>query len=420
MFNFLDVRKHLSLFSILLVAFIDQMGIGLVFPLFAFIVFDENLHFISENTSYAMRGILLGTLIALTPLTQFIASPFLGALSDSKGRKKLLILGITAAMTGYSIAILACFFKSILLFFCYRLIVGLSDGSLAVAQAAIADLSSDKLRTRYFSLFNMACGTGWAIGPFIGGVLSDPKNGAWCSITTPFIFAWVIALINLVLVIGTFQETRKLSKKVSFKLTESFENILKAFKLKSLRVLFLSCFTFIFGWTFYSEFSALYLIEKFQFTSGDVGNFWGVAAFWFALSSGIFISPIISRYSAHQIYVGASFLLGIYMLALLAIGDVFWLWFYIPLQFFLVALVMPTISSLVSHQAGENNQGEVLGIYHSINALAMSLSPLIIGSIVAYGTEFVVWGGGMIILLACGVYVVGVRGVYRINTSASS
>jgi hypothetical protein len=52
----------------------------------------------------------------------------------------------------------------------------------------------------------------------------------------------------------------------------------------------------------------------------------------------------------------------------------------------------------------ENRQGEILGLYHSINAFATSISPLVVGSIVAYHTPLVVWGGGLLIMLSGAIY----------------
>ena len=169
----LSSSKKIPLYPLLLVGFIDHMGIGLVYPLFSALLFDRVNGILPPDTSVAMRGWLLGILIALTPIAQFFACPLLGALSDKKGRKKVLIISITMGIAAYLIAAIGLMFGSLLSLFIYRIVVGISDGSVAVAQAAIADISTDETKGRNFGILNMCLGIGFTVGPFMGGVLSS-------------------------------------------------------------------------------------------------------------------------------------------------------------------------------------------------------------------------------------------------------
>ena len=62
---------NLNFFTILLIGFIDYLGIALVYPIFAGMLFDPTYPLVAHDTSPAMRGALLGILIGLTPFTQF-------------------------------------------------------------------------------------------------------------------------------------------------------------------------------------------------------------------------------------------------------------------------------------------------------------------------------------------------------------
>jgi MFS family permease len=61
------------------------------------------------------------------------------------------------------------------------------------------------------------------------------------------------------------------------------------------------------------------------------------------------------------------------------------LWVYIPLQQFSMALFWPTAGAVISNSVSEAQQGEALGILHSVDALAFAVSPLIAGPLLGIG-----------------------------------
>ncbi|NGX39563.1 MAG: hypothetical protein KR126chlam1_00894 [Chlamydiae bacterium] len=77
------MRNRFKFFLLLFSGFLDYVGIGLVFPLFAALFFDRSSLLLAPETSDLVRGIWMGVLIALTPLVQFFVSPILGSLSES-------------------------------------------------------------------------------------------------------------------------------------------------------------------------------------------------------------------------------------------------------------------------------------------------------------------------------------------------
>lgn len=81
------MTKRSSFLVLLLSGFINYAGIAIVYPIFAFLLFDTDMLFFAEGTSDAIRGLWLGILIALYPIMQFFGAPVLGALSDLRGRK---------------------------------------------------------------------------------------------------------------------------------------------------------------------------------------------------------------------------------------------------------------------------------------------------------------------------------------------
>lgn len=400
-------KSEMSFYIVLLIAFIDHMGIGLVYPLFAALLFDPSAEILSPDTSLATRGLVLGVLIALTPFAQFFSSPLLGSLSDSQGRKKILMLSITIGIISYTLAIFGIMLKSLALLFFYRFLQGISDGSVAVAQAALVDMSTKENKPRRFSLFQMALGAGFTMGPFIGGKLSDPTVALWCNYAAPFYFSGILCLINLVLVVWRFSETNIQKRLVEFKILDSLHNIGRALGWKELRIMFLATFIFTFGWSFFIEFIPIFLMDKHNFTSSHIGNFFAVVGISYAVSSGLFTTPLLKKWSTHKIFSISLLVAGIYLPLLLIIENSLYLWLYIPFLLFLLALIYPAGTTLVSDSAPKDQQGEALGIFGSVNAFAMMTSPFAAGSLVAGYPSLAVWGGSAAMIGAGCVYLIG-------------
>ena len=58
-----------------------------------------------------------------------------------------------------------------------RLLSGAGNGNIAVARAYIGDISTTEMIPRRMGMLGAAFGLGFMIGPFIGGILSDPATG---------------------------------------------------------------------------------------------------------------------------------------------------------------------------------------------------------------------------------------------------
>ncbi|MEI8365946.1 MAG: MFS transporter, partial [Parachlamydiaceae bacterium] len=223
------MTSKLIFLNILFIGFIDYLGIALVYPIFSGMLFDPTYPLIPHDSSQAYRGALLGILIGLTPLTQFFSAPFLGAISDVKGRRKTLMYGTFVGFLAYGLAVLGVCIHSISLLFLYRVLVGIASGTVPVAQAMIADISDARDKARRFSLFSASLGLGFTVGPFLGGKLADASLSNWCGYATPFIAASAMCLVSLVIIIRGFPETHKIPGNIVINIAGSINNIRKVF-----------------------------------------------------------------------------------------------------------------------------------------------------------------------------------------------
>ena len=85
-------KKKSPLFPLVLVIFLDMLGIGIIIPIFATLFFDTNTLLFAPGTSIQIRTLVLGCMTALYPLGQFFSAQLLGAWSDRIGRKPVLLI----------------------------------------------------------------------------------------------------------------------------------------------------------------------------------------------------------------------------------------------------------------------------------------------------------------------------------------
>lgn len=388
-------RLNSSLWLVLFVVFLDHVGIGLVYPMFSSMMFDPGSPFVSVNISNAIKGWYLGILLAATPLAAFFSGPILGAFSDQKGRRPLFLFCLTLAIVGYACSMIGVITKSILLLVGSRIIVGLADGSMGVVSAAVADLSKDDTsKAKNFGLYGMVSGVGFVLGPVLGGIFST------IGFTIPFLVAGLATLLNLFLIWMYFKETHVVRKTAKIRLTDGIRNLKKAFQIPSLRTLFLVSIFFCVGWSFFYEFLPVIWISNYGFDTMKVGFFFAYGSGIYALSSGILIRPIVNRFKPYLVLFYSLCLLGIVTLLLLFHSSAFWVWIYLPAVTFLVALIFPTYTTMISDKAGVDAQGEILGISGSLQALSFAVSPLAAGFLIGGNIHMPLFIGGLSILSA--------------------
>lgn len=393
-------KKSLTLLLISLIGFIDVMGVGLVYPMFASMLYQGDCHILPETTSDSMRGVCLGILLATMPLTQFFSAPILGTLSDTKGRKRIILPSLIAGIFGYALAMLAVNIDSFVLLLLSRVFVGISAGSAAVVSASVADLSSSEDKAKNFGLFNMACGLGFTAGPFIGGVLSGVSIYGLSGYSLPFAVAGTVTLINWILVLAFYDDIYTPKTAGGLNLALGVRNIVKGCKIPGLKTLFFCVFSACVGWSFYWEFAPVTWITTYQFSTGEIGNFYAYGAAVYALSCGVLIRPIVNRFSNQLVLVFALLLCGISIGFMCFHTSQLWLWVYIPIQQFAIALFWPTSAALVSNSVGEDIQGEIMGIFQSVDSLAFALSPLVAGSLLGISHLMPVYVGAFCMFTA--------------------
>jgi MFS family permease len=176
------------------VVFIDLVGFGILTPLIPFYV--ERL---------GARPELITLIIAAHPLSQSLAMPLWGALSDRYGRRPVLL----ASMFGHSLAYVAIGFAPSLWFLAAaRVLSGATSANLSTAYAYVSDVTSPAERAGAMGRISAAFGLGFAVGPAIGGLLAGGDTIAEANFMRPALAAGAFSFAAFLAILAFLPESR--------------------------------------------------------------------------------------------------------------------------------------------------------------------------------------------------------------------
>jgi MFS family permease len=166
-------RAQLAIFF---TVFVDLLGFGIVIPILPLYAKGLALHpapwmaWVNQSLGLGDPGVFwAGATMVLFSLAQFFAGPILGRISDLVGRRPVLLISLLGTCASYLVLGTA---GSIGWVLASRLFGGFTGGSISVAQAAMADSSSPKERSKVLGMIGAAFGLGFVFGPAMAGILS--------------------------------------------------------------------------------------------------------------------------------------------------------------------------------------------------------------------------------------------------------
>ncbi|MGV8168718.1 MAG: MFS transporter, partial [Candidatus Nanoarchaeia archaeon] len=156
-------------------------------------------------------------------------------------------------------------------------------------------------------------------------------------------------------------------------------------------------------------FFQVFLIEKYNYTASQIGNFFGFLGLCIALSQGLIVRPISKRFRSDQILPITVLLLSIAIAIQLVPDKVLWVYFIVPFIAVFNGLTLPNSTALVSNLTPKDRQGEILGINQSFQAIGMAIPPLLAGFFAAVHFVLPIVIGALLIFSAWLVFILFFR-----------
>ena len=360
-------------FFIFVTVVLDIIGLMIIFP-----IMPDILRLVGKLT-ISDAAVWGGILYASYALMQFLFSPIIGNLSDSFGRRPIILTALILMAMDY----LILGFASVLwVFIIGRMVGGVAGGTVPTAFAYLADISTSEDKAKNFGLVGAAFGVGFVLGPFLGGILGE------INFRLPFFFSAGLSFLTFLLCFFYLPESLNSGKRRKFRLKDlnPFASLAKAFIFRDLRIMFLCFFVISVAHWVYPAIWSFWSKEVFNWGPGLIGGSLACYGLGVAFVQGFVIRMKFVNYLGPKKVVFFSLVVGAIALTGFGFANTAWMVFALIPIAVMSELMNPTLDSFVSNQVSDSKQGLLQGILSSINAITSVISPLMMTLLFKIGT----------------------------------
>jgi MFS family permease len=386
-----EVRKiPAKLFTLMITAFIDMVGLLMIIPLLPFYVKELSGSGLTVWHFHIGVGTITGFIVTSYTVAQLLSAPLWGKFSDRVGRRPTLLIALAASGIAY---LIFGFAHSLLLLFISRLVQGAGGGTVGVIQAYVADSTEPKDRTRALGWLSATTNLGVVIGPVIGSfavtlgtskALSGP-SGIAIGHAAPGIFAAALCLINIIFAARYLTESRGSEPATSDDAGEPARKSRQAVwsvvshpsEPSSRLILIYAIAIGAFQGTF--AVLALFLNVRFQVTAQLIGYFFmytgAISVFTRVLLLGRMVDWLgEAKLSRLGLVLLAAGVVGMPLsgnLAMLAVAAAL-----IPLG---TAFTFPCVTALLSRVVSQRERGLYMGMQQTYGGITRAIAPVLYG-----------------------------------------
>jgi DHA1 family tetracycline resistance protein-like MFS transporter len=298
---------------------------------------------------------------------QFLSASVLGGLSDSIGRRPVILFSLCALGIDYIVMGLA---PTLPWLFLGRALAGIAGASFIPAYAYLADVSPPEKRAQNFGLVGAAFGIGFIIGPALGGLLGGFGT------RVPFFAAAGLALANTTFGFFVLPESLPKDRRRPFELRRAnpIGSLLQIRKYPVVPGLAAAIFLWQVAHQVFPSTWSFYTMYRFNWTATMVGASLAVIGAIMAISQGV-----LSRRVVPAIGERRTALVGLTCAMFAHLGFAFatrgWMMFALLSAWLLVGLVYPSMNAIMSRIVPPDAQGELQGAVASLFSIALIVSP---------------------------------------------
>ncbi|TQR08329.1 MFS transporter [Psychrobacillus soli] len=383
--------SQFALYILMFNMFIAMAGIGLVIP-----VMPQYLE------TFGVAGQALGFIIASFALGQFVFSPLAGDLSDTYGRKKLIIVGLvvfSASQLWFGLA------THEWMLYAARFISGIGGAFLIPATMAfVADITTLEDRGKGMGFLGASMSLGFMIGPAIGGFLAK------VSLTFPFYMAAIAAILSAVISFIILPDVKHaIAENASVK--KKRENILVQMK-NSMKtpyfMMLIIIFVFSFGIANFQTTFSLYVDHKYNYTPQDIAIVLTVGGFAGVIVQTLIVNKLFKRFGELNVILFSLVGAALSLLAFFLVDGFALVLLIATLFSTATTLIRPAVNTVVSKLAGDE-QGFAAGMNNAYMSLGNMIGPALAGIFFDININFPFVIGSIILLCSWSITIVWIK-----------
>jgi MFS transporter, DHA1 family, tetracycline resistance protein len=355
--------RRAALAFIFVTVLLDMLSLGMVLPVLPKLV--ES--FMGGDTARAAE--IFGLFGTAWALMQLLFSPVLGALSDSHGRRPVVLISNFGLGLDYVLMALA---PNLWWLFVGRVIFGISAATISTGFAYISDVTAPDKRAASFGMLGAAFGIGFILGPALGGVLGavDPR--------LPFWVAAALSILNGCYGLLVLPESLPLERRMSFRWRRA--SPFGALKLlrshPELSGLAIAKFLADLSHVVLSSVYVLYASYRYGWDERAIGLTLAIVGACSLIVQAGLVGPIVRHFGERRalLFGLAGGVCGFFAFGAAATGG--WFLLGIPLLA-LWGLAGPSTNGLMTRRVSPSEQGQLQGANASIQSVANLIGPFV-------------------------------------------
>ena len=379
------------LWVLMVTAFVDMIGFALVLPLLPYYA-----------TRFGATPFTVGLLVGIFAFAQMVTAPLWGRLSDSSGRRPVILGGQLLAACAF---IVFAFADSVVLLFLCRLLQGAGGGTSSVTAAYVSDSAAPQERAKALGWLTACSSAGVMIGPAIasftvgyGYELPGLIAAGFCVLNVLFAWRWLPESAPPKAA-GSASDPQKVRQPLHLAIIDV---VRQAGKPAHSLIWIYSCGMMAF--MAMNGVLALYLADTFSIDEEQIGLFYTFIGLLSVIMRAVILGQMVKMLGEVRVMrCGALSLASGMMLAPFATN----LWQFLPIVVLVpvgTALLFPSTTSLISRYSPDGEVGQSLGVQQAFGGASRLLGPIWGGFVyqaIGHGVPF--WIGGGLVLLAASI-----------------